>query len=251
MRLFITMLFLALSTSLVSVDSAWGGDLEDLDSSSSAKRSKDKKKGSSATPSVEREVIREINKGFFLKANAGSTAYLGNRSALLSSGTTLALAGGSDFLDLENMSMAWEISFEQGLHNGMKFDEQGSLLAGGQIGPNQLIQGDVHTFAALALVEASWYVNRRFGIGIRAGGGVMLTPLLMFEDSYKNVVIPTSWGNNRPGVHDSPHPLFGGGPTFEYYTKLSHFSIGADVNGFYALGFDLGVSATGYLKYTF
>ena len=94
-------------------------------------------------------------------------------------------------------------------------------------------------------------MNRRFGIGMRAGGGIMLTPLLVFEDSYKNVIIPTAWGNNRPAVHDSPHPMFGGGPTFEYYTKLSHFSIGADVNGFYALGLDLGLSATGYLKYTF
>jgi hypothetical protein len=250
MRLFITLLFLTLATGLVSVENAWGSDLEDLDSTSNSKRAKPVKEAAQATSS-EREVIREINKGFFLKANAGTTAYLGNRSALLSSGTTLALAGGSDFIDRENMSMAWELVFEQGLHNGMKFDEQGALLAAGQISANQLIQGDIHTFAAIAMIEASWYLNRRFGIGIRGGGGVMLTPLLVFEDSYKNVIIPTSWGNQRPAVHDSPHPMFGGGPTFEYYTKLSHFSIGADVNAFYALGFDLGVSATGYLKYTF
>lgn len=252
MRMFITILFLTLSSGLLSVEKASAADLEDLDSSSSkkAKKSKATKDAAKATAS-EREVIREINKGYFLKANAGTTAYLGNRSALLSSGTTLALTGGSDFLDRENMSMAWEIVFEQSLHNGMKYEEQGSLLAGGAIGPNQLLQGDIHTFAAIGMIEASWYVNRRFGIGIRAGGGVMLTPLLVFEDSYKNVIIPTVWGNNRPGIHDSPHPMFGGGPTFEYYTKLSHFSLGADVNGFYALGLDLGLSATGYLKYTF
>jgi hypothetical protein len=42
-----------------------------------------------------------------------------------------------------------------------------------------------------------------------------------------------------------------GGPTFEYYTKLSHFSAGIDVDVFYAIGFDLGLNATGNLKYTF
>jgi hypothetical protein len=186
-----------------------------------------------------------------LKANAGTTIYLGNHSALLQSGTTLALSGGGEFIDRENMSLAWEVAFEQGLHNGLKYTEQGNLLISGQIGTNQLTQGDLHTFTILALAEASWYVNRRFGVGFRAGGGVMLTPLLMFEDTYKNVVIPTVWNNQRPGIHDSPHPLVGGGPTIEYYTKLSHFSIGMDVNAFYAIGFDLGVTATGYLKYTF
>ena len=42
-----------------------------------------------------------------------------------------------------------------------------------------------------------------------------------------------------------------GGPTFEYYTKLSHFSVGLDADVFYAFTFDLGASVTGYLKYTF
>ena len=52
-------------------------------------------------------------------------------------------------------------------------------------------------------------------------------------------------------VHDQPHPVVLGGPTLEYYTKLSHFSAGIDTDIFYAVGFDLGVSATGTLKYTF
>jgi hypothetical protein len=32
---------------------------------------------------------------------------------------------------------------------------------------------------------------------------------------------------------------------------MSHFSVGADVDAIYAIGFDLGVSITGALKYTF
>ena len=41
------------------------------------------------------------------------------------------------------------------------------------------------------------------------------------------------------------------GPTFEYYTKLSHFSVGVDVDVVYGIGWDLGLNATGALKYTF
>ncbi|MEO1576985.1 MAG: hypothetical protein AAFU65_18720, partial [Pseudomonadota bacterium] len=41
------------------------------------------------------------------------------------------------------------------------------------------------------------------------------------------------------------------GGTFEYYTKLSHFSIGADVDLVIVPGFDTGINPSGYLKYTF
>ena len=37
----------------------------------------------------------------------------------------------------------------------------------------------------------------------------------------------------------------------EYYTKLSHFSVGADIDVLYMLGLDLALNPTGYLKYTF
>ena len=42
-----------------------------------------------------------------------------------------------------------------------------------------------------------------------------------------------------------------GGPAFEYYSKLAHFSVGLDADIFYAIGFDLGANAIGYMKYTF
>ena len=54
-----------------------------------------------------------------------------------------------------------------------------------------------------------------------------------------------------PNYHFSPTPSAWVALTFEYYTKLSHFSVGADIDAFYAVGFDLGASATAYLKYTF
>ena len=42
-----------------------------------------------------------------------------------------------------------------------------------------------------------------------------------------------------------------GGPAFEYYSNLAHFSVGLDADIFYAIGFDLGANAIGYMKYTF
>ena len=54
-----------------------------------------------------------------------------------------------------------------------------------------------------------------------------------------------------PGMQNSPKPVVFGGPTFEYYTKLSHFSVGVDVDVFYGIGWDLGLNGSGALKYTF
>ena len=80
----------------------------------------------------------------------------------------------------------------------------------------------------------------------------MLIPLLMHEDAFNKQVIPVDWGlTTDPTVHGQPLGVVQGGPTIEYYTKLSHFSVGADVDVSYIIGFDLGINATGYLKYTF
>ena len=79
----------------------------------------------------------------------------------------------------------------------------------------------------------------------------MFTPLLMHEGTYETVVVGEAWDGNRPTIHDQPHPVVIGGPTIEYYTKLSHFSMGVDIDASYAVGFDLGLSATGTIKYTF
>ncbi|MBT3220191.1 MAG: adventurous gliding motility protein CglE, partial [Proteobacteria bacterium] len=241
MRILQATVFLALTGLLAPAASAQ--DFEDLDSPTSSKKSSKKKR--ERRQNAEADIIREIERGYFLKAGVGSTAYLlAHGSPLLSPGTTTAISGGGDFFDTERMSMAWELSFEQGLHNGAKYEDQAGM------GANQLIQGDIHTFSILATYEVSWYVTRRLGLGLRAGGGVMLTPLLVHRDSYIDIVVAQHWGGLQPNVHETPHPVVGGGPTIEYYTKLSHFSVGIEVNAFYAIGFDLGIYSSGYLKYT-
>jgi hypothetical protein len=214
----------------------------------------DGKKSRKPARELKQEVVREIVRGTYLKATAGSTIYFLNRSGIVRPGTTLELTVGHEFLDRDRLSVAAEFTFYQAIHNGLDWRDQGA--AG--LGPNQLIQGDIHTFAGLLGVEVSGYPVRRFGIGARLGGGIAGVPLILEPFAYDTEVVGTSqgagaWGGPafRPAVHQGPKAMIYVGPTFEYYTKLSHFSIGLDVNAIYIIGLDLGVSVTGYLKYTF
>ena len=186
------------------------------------------------------EVVREIERGLFIKAGAGTMQYLATYRGFLTPVVAANLSVGQDFIDQEKYSLAWEATFNQALHNGPKLD---------QILGSPPVQGDIHTFAGIATIEASVYLTRRFGLGLRAGGGIMMAPILMEITAYTNEIEPQFGG--PASVHSGPLPLAGGGPTIEYYTKLSHFSLGADIDALYVIGLDLGISGIGYLKYTF
>ncbi|MFT7519770.1 MAG: hypothetical protein ACI9MC_001914 [Kiritimatiellia bacterium] len=249
-------LFALTTASMILPTMSQAVDIEDLDGSSAKKK---KKKDKAEVVIESDEIIREIERGLFVKANAGMASYFltygggtaqdGNPyPAILRSGSLVALTVGNDFVDEPNRSMAWEVSFAQGLHNGMLFDEQALR----RIPQDKHIQGDTRTFALLASYEYSVYPNRRIGIGFKVNAGIMLTPLLMNEQFYLTEVVNGRWGlPGQPAVHTSPHFPVGGGPTFEYYTKLSHFSVGIDADFTYVVGFDGGVNATGFMKYTF
>jgi hypothetical protein len=232
-------LMIALSALLVPAV-GMAQDIQDLDGDSGDKSSK------RTARDFESEVIREVERGYYLKANVGSPYYLVNRAdgvPLFRPVVSVGFAVGSDFVDNESLSVAWEAAFSQSLMNGPKLEELTSA------GP--FSQGDVHTFAGLANVEVSFYPMKRLGIGIRAGGGVMVMPLLMAEPYYTDEIITALWGGVVPQVHNGALPLAFGGPTIEYYTKLSHFSLGLEGDVSYVIGLGLGVHPTGYLKYTF
>lgn len=213
-------------------------DYDDLDTSSNDSRKKrkhDRKR-------VVSEQVREIVRGTYAQANIGGAMYLGQFSGWVSPGTALGLSFGQDFIDHEKHSMSWELSFYQGVHNGTDYE---TALSNG--GPP--IEGDLRTYTVDGTLKWATYPTRRVGLGLRAGGGVLFSPLLIDHDFYNTEVLPEIGG--EPGYHGSPHPVVVGGPTFEYYTKLSHFSVGMNVDAFYAIGFDLGMNITGDMKYTF
>lgn len=214
-------------------------EIDDLEGSGDSKKGRD--------PKIQQKEVREIVKGTYAKANVGGAVYLGHYRGIVSPGTFSGLGVGRDFVDRERMSLAAELGFWQGVHNGLYYELQPGTLA-----PEHYFQGDLRTYTINVALEASAYPHRRVGVGIRAGGGVVLTPLMMDEDFYYSDVVSGAWGlGEAPPIHSGPHPVVFGGPTLEYYTKLSHFSVGADVDVQYAIGIDLSAAFTGYMKYTF
>jgi hypothetical protein len=234
MRTAITLGLLALSFPAFAQDSG------DLDSSPKDSDSGSKKHARSFDEGVVREVVR----GYYLKSSIGSASLnaLG-QGVPLSGVMSLDLGIGSDFIDKERLSAAWELQFGQALYNGPPAE----VLS--QYAP--IVQGDIHTFSGTAVIEVSGYVSRRTGFGLRGGGGVMYVPVLVTDDAYAAMV--QAWGVANADLQAGPLPLAQLGGTFEYYTKLSHFSLGADVDGQFVIATApaLGVQATGYLKYTF
>jgi hypothetical protein len=241
-------LALALITTPLLSSAAQAQDFEDLDGGGGGDE------GRSRGRDIEDREVKEIVRGFYAKANVGGALYLLDFAGYVNPGTAVGLALGQDFIDNSGSSMAWELGFYQGIHNGAHYEVQdidGCIIAGGNA---PCVQGDLRTYTLLASIEWSAYLNRRLGIGLRAGGGMLTSPLLMDQTAYEEDVVQGTWGlslESDPGYHGTIHPLVGGGPTFEYYSKLSHFSIGADVDFFYAVNFDLGSNISGYLKYTF
>ena len=247
MRLFLITLMLAFVSMPVVTPTAQAQDYDDLDAPEESKRSKKtKEKKTRQARDFSQEEVREINKGTYAKTNIGGWSYFGNFAGYVKAGTSLALAVGKDFVDNERSSMAGEIAFFQGIHNGTHYETQGQYGCG--VAP--CVQGDLRTYTFIGTLEYSTYPSRRVGLGLRVGGGLLMSPLLMDKERYEADVL-RYWGNADPQWHKTPHPAVVAGPTFEYYTKMSHFSVGADIDVIYAIGFDLGASMTGTLKYTF
>lgn len=232
-----------LSTTAMAQD-----DVGSLDGPGDEDSSRDKRKQSGP------KEVREVTKGFYVKSNVGGALYLGKFSGFVRPGSSVTLAVGQDVLDRETMSGGWEVGFTQGIHNGCNYELQAALACSANQGgtrPSPYVQGDLRTYTLAANGELSFYPVRRFGVGLRAGAGVLFSPLLMDEERYQTEVIQRYFGGVDPGYHGPPKVVVLGGPTFEYYSKLAHFSVGADVDVFYALAFDLGMNITGYFKYTF
>jgi hypothetical protein len=235
-------------------DDAGGGEAADGDYDYDLDLDGNKKKKKTSRSGRDRATgpVKEIVRGTYAKSNVGGAMYLGNFLGFVNPGISLGLSVGRDFVDKERMSMAGELLFFQGIHNGCNYEYQASAECPNKPGvPGPLLQGDLRTYTLAGVWEISAYPSRRMGIGFRAGGGILLSPLLMNEQYYLDDVVAGEWGGAQPAYHTTPHPVVMGGPTFEYYTKLSHFSVGADVDAFYAINFDLGANFSAYLKYTF
>lgn len=249
---------LTLNSPLVLDARAADDDYEDLDGEKSGKRrpaaSTEEEEGDPARPQRE-EVVREIVRGRYFKSSVGEGLYLLNygykpqvQDWIVGPGVVVAFTFGQDFVDNEKNSVAYEITFNTGVHNGLNWKTNSQAIQQGLLPPSAAAQGDTRTFEFLGAIEYSIYPTRRVGLGLRAGAGVMLAPLEMHPVAFEEDVIP-EFGNALP-MHRQAHPVVFAGPTLEYYTKLSHFSVGLDIDVGYYIGWDLGVTGTGFFKYT-
>lgn len=188
------------------------------------------------------EIVREVERGFFAKSGIGSTLMVGPPAAVLSGVMTVQLGIGQEFIDQERLSVAWSADFHQSLFNGPIL-EQLTLVP-------PLSQGDIHVFGGLGGLEASFYPTRRLGVGAELQGGVFIAPVLMEPTAYQEQVVALLGG--EPKANAGPIPVFGLTPTLEYYTKMSHFSVGVDAQILYWLPLQgIGITPMGFLKYTF
>ena len=190
--------------------------------------------------------VREVERGWYAKSNIGGAFYFGGAGSNIKPGTILSMVGGQDVIDRENVSVSWEVGLVSGIHNGKYHEEQVAL---GCSAIQTCIQGDSRTYLFSGIAEYSYYPDPRFGIGVRGGGGLMSIPLQMDPLYYEEKIVP-SFGYPST-VHQGVKPVGIGGLTFEYYTKLSHFSIGFDADFLFVVGVGPGGMTSGFFKYTF
>lgn len=195
------------------------------------------------------EVVREVVHGGYFKTGVGGTIFLGKRRQVLNPGTTLMLSGGYDFYTNSLLTVSGDLMFNMSIHGGLPAGDQAAFLNGGALTADQLTQGDVLLMGGQAMFKVAFYPVRRVALGIRAGGGVGFAPKLIPGDEY-DIEITQRYGV-RPAVHENPLPVFGGGLNFEYFTKLSHLSLGIDIDFMYFLNLDFALVPSGFFKYTF
>jgi hypothetical protein len=193
--------------------------------------------------------VREIVKGAYLKVNLGPMFWLPEISNFTSStGTEMDVSFGYDVVDTLGFTLSIEGSFFQVITNG----DGVSTDIGAQIASP--IQGDFRVFGGTGSVRAAANLGgkrvKRFSISGFGGGGVGYSPALVDLQDVR-VLTRMAYGSI---MQDRPLGLIQGGLGLEYYTRLSHFSVGVDIDFNVILGgpiVAMGLATNAFAKYTF
>lgn len=193
--------------------------------------------------------VREIVKGAYLKVNLGPLFWLPPMSNFTSTtGTEMDISFGYDVVDTLGFTLSIEGSFFQTITNG----DGVSTDIGAQIGSP--IQGDFRIFGGTASVRAAANIGgkrvKRFSISGHGGGGIGYSPALV-DLTDNRVVSRMAYGFI---MQDRPLGIVQAGLGLEYYTRLSHFSVGLDIDFNVILGgpiVGMGVATNAFAKYTF
>jgi len=201
---------------------------------------------------------REVVKGAYVKLNVGPQFWLPPISRSTStSATELDFSFGYDIIDRLPFTLTVEASFTTLTANGSGVNDEAAFQQLLALGIAPAIQGDFQMFGGT--------VNLRFGpnfggkktkrgnFSVQVGGGGGYSPALI--DLADPVVQNRMAANGKGYVMQGRFlGLITPGLGFEYYTKLSHFSLGVDVDANIILGgpsIAIGVGLDFFVKYTF
>ena len=175
-----------------------------------------------AVPSValaqQGEKPREVVRGGYAKASIGYQGWF--TTPYVSYGSSFAFGGGYEFVDQLAFTIGAEGNFHLATVNGLS----GTSSTGPGTSP---VQGDFQSLAGLFSLRGA--VNfggrqvKRIQLNIRAGGGVWYSPEARDLEDIDNPLL---------GFGVSPHgraiPAIDAALGIEYYTRLSHFSVGVE-----------------------
>ncbi len=227
-KLLLLLCLAGLTTPLVVAAPAWAADDLDEDDSRS-RRSRGSKKQVQA---------REVVHGMYIKATFGSLGWLGALGAESSFGTSASFEFGYDVVDQLPFTLSISGTYYQGINNGISVDDGGSGIT----------QGDFRSIGGLVGARLGFNPGkrkvRRWTIAVDIKGGIYVSPALREKGQYDSGALQAS-----PGALILP------GFGIEHFSRLSHFSLGADVHVPLVVGtpagFVPGLDIVGFFKYTF
>lgn len=205
-----------------------------------------------------RRKVREVVKGAYLKINVGPQFWLPPISQVTStSATELDFSFGYDVIDRLGFTLTVEGSFTTLVANGTGVNDEAAFqqLLGLGIAPT--IQGDFRIFGGTVNLRLGpnfgGKKTKRGNFSIQLGGGGGYSPPLI---DIQDPLVQNRMNANGKGyiMQGRFLGLITPGIGLEYYTKLSHFSLGVDIDANIILGgpsVAIGVGTNFFAKYTF
>lgn len=195
----------------------------------------------------------EVKRGFYAEFDFGTLAYLGNAGANVQPGVMAGFAVGADigrYLKVEGRMLnatndsTGKIYKVPGAPQAVR---DANPCPDGDAGAACAAAPDVQSSLVTAAVKAVYPMGDKLEVHGLLGGGMLMSnpaPEQVFEfDANAQLLDPTS-------VESGSTVIVGGGAGMQYYTRLRHFSVGADLS-VWAGGGGLMVTLYPTIKYTF
>lgn len=232
-------------------DGDYPDDDDDEDPDDELDRDDSRRARPARTATKRKRPTREVVKGAYAKVNMGvGIALPPFKQYTSSTSTQVDFSFGYDVLDRLKFTLAIEGSFFNMISNA-----NGPIRNPDRTFTQSVNQGDYNLIGGTAAVRFGPNFGgkrvKRLHLAIQVGGGVGYSPLLVSPET--SVLFQT---NGVPTLFQGgPMGLITPGVGLEYYTRLSHFSVGLDVDFNVAVGrasvVPMWTTITVFIKYTF